>query len=353
MRTSLAYIGTAAEAALDRESGDPTVPAAAKSRAKAARLKVIGGLAVDDVAAGDKELEQGRQSRLDRIERYQWDRARLEESLERVELTPLAILPTAAWNRICFEADLYRFAPNSEGKVAASNEKLWQLYVERVPASERLVRWSNYCTISAWVLIVGTFVGAGLLRGSWGAFWGYGLLSIIPIIVLACIVHAVGKKRMFAKVTRDYLARQLAFEKSPATEQCRALFPDKTSPKDSKMTIAITLPKPPEDVAAILLKARRLDLQVAVTPEAIGFTKSFHQMFLDEEARKRKEQALIAEEARRRFLEQQEEARRAAILADPIVYHEHGTAVAILAQFGDFPIEQSVVDMVMNSEQLL
>ena len=59
---------------------------------------------------------------------------------------------------------------------------------------------------------------------------------------------------------------------------------------------------------------------MAAVPEAIGFEKAPSTLFGEEYDR-----------------------RVAAGIYDPIVYHEHGSAVAIIAQFGDFPIEKEAV----------
>lgn len=353
MKSSLAYVGAAAEAALSREVESPTVPAEARVRAGKARLKIVAGLTVDDAAAAEREIDAGLQKRKQQIEEYTTDRARLERRLEDLDLVPLAILPTRAWRRICFEANLYRLQPTEDGRVAASSSMLNETYRQRYLSSESSVACSNWGTLLGAVSIIASSVGFGLFLNSWEAFWLCGAASIIPSCILGWATGAIAEKVLENRIAQDSLLRQRAFENLPVSKQCEHLFPGKISPRDSKMMIGIKLPEPPIDVAEILLKARRLDLKVAVTSEAICFTESFHQMFLDEDARVRKEKARLAEEAQRRFQAQVEERRRAAILADPIVYYEHGAAVAILAQFGDFPIEQAVVDMVMNSEQLI
>lgn len=101
----------------------------------------------------------------------------------------------------------------------------------------------------------------------------------------------------------------------------------------------LILPTPPADVADILLKASSgeyLGLKVAAVAEAIGFKESPSD--------------IVRNEAHRR----EEEARRKEMIdADPIVYHEEGTAAAIIAQFGDFPIEKAVVDAVVASDDLI
>ena len=98
----------------------------------------------------------------------------------------------------------------------------------------------------------------------------------------------------------------------------------------------LVMPIPPADVAAILLKVQSLKLKVATVSEAIAFKETASQL------------------ARNIIAGQEAEARaRELARQDPIVYHEHELATAILCQFGDFPIERETVDRVVKSEDLL
>lgn len=96
----------------------------------------------------------------------------------------------------------------------------------------------------------------------------------------------------------------------------------------------VILPQPPADVAAKLIATTNagLKLKVAAEAGAIGFKESLGDL---------RKQALS------------EEARRIAAMADPIIYTEEGTATAIIAQFGDFPIERAVVEAVVSSANLV
>lgn len=92
-------------------------------------------------------------------------------------------------------------------------------------------------------------------------------------------------------------------------------------------------------------------LCVAVAGDAIGISDQLTQITL-------KAVHAHAEEERQELerLREQEERRRqqlARIQSDPIVYVEHGSAIAIVAQYGDFPIEQQVIEKVMNSIHLV
>lgn len=104
----------------------------------------------------------------------------------------------------------------------------------------------------------------------------------------------------------------------------------------------LILPDPPKEVADILCKAQRFDLKVAAVAEAIRF------------AEKPSEMMRSAVNPRDRWAQEQGYANYADwIKRDPIIYTEHGSAAAIIAQFGDFPIEKAVVDAAVSSDSLL
>lgn len=104
---------------------------------------------------------------------------------------------------------------------------------------------------------------------------------------------------------------------------------------DNKATVV--LPQPPKDVADILIKANgAFPLKVAAVPEAIGFKESLIELVRN----------YLAERTR-------ESQRAEAWKADPIIYTEEGVATAVIAQFGDFPIEKAVVDGVLATKALL
>ncbi len=107
------------------------------------------------------------------------------------------------------------------------------------------------------------------------------------------------------------------------------------SPRDTWLRAHVVLPQPPPEVVATLLAASAagLHLLTAAVPDAIQFRETITDM-------RDRITALRAAEAAR-------------IAADPIVYTEHGSATAILAQFGDFPVEREILDAVCATDNLL
>ena len=112
----------------------------------------------------------------------------------------------------------------------------------------------------------------------------------------------------------------------------RRMFPDGVS-QEGGLGATLVMPIPPADVADVLLKARGLDLKVATVAEAISFKETPSQLY--------------------RKARSYEEAVARALRDDPIIYFEQGAAAAILAQFGDFPIEREIVARVLEAEILM
>ena len=135
----------------------------------------------------------------------------------------------------------------------------------------------------------------------------------------------------------DHKLNALARDDWPA--MLERLFPNGASiSQRSVLTATVVLPLPPADVAQTLARAATTGytLHVAAVPEAISFKETMAELRARETARRKAE-----------------EARRLAAQRDPIIYVEEGSAAAIIAQFGDFPIEQKVVDAVIASDDII
>jgi hypothetical protein len=100
--------------------------------------------------------------------------------------------------------------------------------------------------------------------------------------------------------------------------------------------VTITFPEPPADVVEVLRRVKATDLSVRVASEPSALSLSTDPILY------------VADSLTRRDVEMRESRARAG--ADPIVYVRLGEAVAILAQFGDFPIEKRVIDSVIARE---
>lgn len=180
---------------------------------------------------------------------------------------------------------------------------------------------------------------------------GFAPLAVVPAGVWRTICEATGLFRLYPdpegivyfansafssfKDEREMSGAQQVewLAKNKPCEFLRQLFPDGTSFESGWGYPAhLVMPTPPEDVAATLLKARDLDLKVATVAEAISFKETPTELY------------------RRVTAEREAIAKR--LRDDPIIYFEHGGAVAIIAQFGLFPVEIEVVNRILSAENL-
>lgn len=133
-----------------------------------------------------------------------------------------------------------------------------------------------------------------------------------------------------------------AFAAAKWGDWLKALMPDGRS-LSSGVSATLILPDPPADVADTLVKAQSLKLTVAAVSEAISFAEKPSELL---KAANSDPRDIWARE--QGYEDYQDWVKR-----DPIVFTEHGTATAIIAQFGDFPIEQEVVDAAVKADTLL
>jgi len=123
-----------------------------------------------------------------------------------------------------------------------------------------------------------------------------------------------------------------AFAKSDWAAFVKLLFPRLVS-VDGSFRATLVMPEPPADVAEVLRKAGDLPLKVAAVAGAIAFKETPSELY---------SRVLAARVAELR-----------ALRDDPIIYYECGEATAVLAQFGDFPVEKQVVDRIVTAEAVL
>ena len=328
--TPLAPIEAAADNALAREGEDPVVSTAAQQNVREQSMSVIAGFAVRDTAAEQSALDAARQERRARIEDYRDDRKSAIAMLQKRGITPLAVVPKPAWERICSMSGLFRISPDANGRIKISgavlehlaeragsivDEAFGALFLGPAMATCFIAPLAFDCTtVQTLVTAAAVFVAS--------------LLAIVGILG----DHGEEKIGRYQKFLTGIMAK--AFARKPHQAVLERLLPGGASPQDSDLRVKVALPPPPDDVAQTLLKAKGLTLHVAAVPEAIAFAEPIEDVLRRESAR-----MIDSPEWR--------------LMHDPIIYIEQGSAIAVIAQFGDFPIEQGVVNEVVNSEYLL
>lgn len=189
-------------------------------------------------------------------------------------------------------------------------------------------------------------------------------LAVVPTSAWAEICRASGLFRLFPDqagvvniantafdIFKDvsYPADKIAeFVKRDYRAFLLRLFPDYQEPETGKVAVHLALPPPPADVAATLLKVKDADLGLVVQAEALGFQETPVQMFQNKQAADAAEQVNMPHWQKAGYSSYEEWR-----IKCPIITSAHGTATAVLAQFGPFPIEQEVVERVVNGDKLL
>lgn len=295
MKSNLAYINEVIDRETDRRfaNAPASLTEADKKSAQKSGIKVVAGFEIHDEAAEKKAIDEIIAKRRAVIEAFRKDRAYAASSLSALGIQPLAIIPRSAWYAICDQAGLFRLSPDPRGRVGIAPGAFADYMVEvSIPKVGML--GTRYEARSFTVREAAEEDIEAYAKEHWADFL----------------------KQMF-----DGLVAPIA-QSGPFIE-----------------TATLVLPQPPQDVQDILLKAAGADampLKVAAVAEAIAFKETPAQIL-------KKQVAKREEEARR----------QERIDADPIVYWEHGSAAAIIAQFGDFPIEQEVVDSVAASDKAI
>lgn len=144
--SSLAYIDDATTQAVERELATPTITDTARSDIKAKASKSIAGFRIHDEEAEKKMLDDMIADRKARLESFIKDRTKVREDLNALGVTALAVLPTEAWNDICKQAKLFRFAPNAQNRVAIDRNTFHTTYGSNAKKAESAARynWTGY-----------------------------------------------------------------------------------------------------------------------------------------------------------------------------------------------------------------
>ncbi len=333
MRTNLAYIDTAALAAVDREAVQPSTVLVDRQAAQA-RHKVIAGVAVVDESAAEAARASAIAERKNAVSVFRKDRAQAEESLKSLGLTPMAIVPFNAWKRICTEADLFRLRPDLKSQIGIRVDGGFML----TRLLMRHLGWIMWWSVSSIPIFAAYWYADSHIAPSYGhsdRVAGVTLVACVLIVVAHFVMSCLYDGKPYDYVRRHIVSTVawMRFGSRFSTEALKVLLPNGTSPSLPDRWVHLVLPVAPAEVQNIVSKARGMDLRVAAAPEAIDFRETPSQIF----------SRIEAENAERRRL----------LRADPIIYTVVGSAAVILAQYGEFPVEQMIVDRVMNSEHLL
>jgi hypothetical protein len=256
---------------------------------------------------------------------YVTDRMAVKKKLEERGVKAKAFIPLRIWEKICKEHSLFQMRPDDKNNIRI-----------RV-ASEIIVQEMIFGTIIAMaitVLCIASYLTVGLYRSGHnydimdclGAFAVTSALGAVAIVLISGIVFG-----MFETPTsrlQIWLYTKFASRKKMLLH----FMPDFKEIAGGYFT-RLMLPQAPASVQATLAKLTGYRaLYVAAVPEAIAFDRSFNSILQKDNSVKIQERMASR---------------------DPIIYDIEGSCVAIIEQFGDFPIEQKIVDDLLTREFLL
>jgi hypothetical protein len=291
MRSDLATIERSFAERVEAERAAPTVPRS--FRDDAAKLTTIAGFEVHDKKREARILGEGVKKRIADLAQYMRDVEWLHAQLKARGVTPLAIVPLMAWRKCCTASGLF------------------------------------FCDSRQASLNLGLIV-SHLVRGAG---------SQVP-----------ARAQLLERLKREYTPQQLLHLMA---HQGHRLGEYRAHPS---LPVQITLPTPPQDVVDVLVKVQDLHpktvaefsaIMLAPTMETIcerivaqafgGIVGSGHVGG----AVASRPAGVVFDNASARAAgyEDYEDWRRRC----PIISVEHGLANAVVAQFGNFPIEQDVV----------
>jgi hypothetical protein len=336
-KTNLMTIDRAFNADLEARQEGKCLPTAVIKDLDSVGHRRIGGFSVPDPdlrAAKQNSYVQG-------IMSYASGRAAMLSTLEKAGITALAVLPKAAWDTICKRSELLTLSPDSEGHVYSSGAPFDNARKEANDTIQtfqafQIAIGSVLCGVAfALAILSYNDIAYASIFSTLGHFTKFVLLSAlmsIPGLILNLILEGamgIGSKLVYRRIVVGRLLKSFNFIQS--------VF-DRTD--HGKYAFGVTLPQPPKDVAEVLLKAakvaaeNRYEMRTAAVMEAVHFTPSIADVYhKNDEVRS-----------------QEEEAARIAASRDPIVTLEKNGIVVVIAQFGDFPIEQKVLEEVTQKE---
>lgn len=263
-----------------------------------------------------------------RKESYSTSAKALRAMLKEAGIQPLAILPRQWWHDIVEATGLLDLAPTWHSTIR----------MDVRPHTRTVLR------LAEWALI-GFFLASWAAASAWLMSFGNGANNIITLTLTSALVGfavtfiwsmlLVGTLRLAGIRIEGVLARWVISPLYILFKGEERLVREmvKSESHFRERWIPIALPTPPKDVCDILIKAEKLNhpLRVAAEYQAVSFAVPVSRLITMD----------LEEEIKERAIQRE-------ISADPIVYIENSNAVAIIAQFGDFPIEKEIVDQVVG-----
>lgn len=334
--SNLALLDRAVKTAVAHELGEPVGDDGMRADINPQRYRRVAGLRVGSNAARDAATNSAAATLFRSLNQFCTDAKILNAKLAHAGVVPIAVLPLTTWTQLCDRTELYRFNPDKDGQVRIATKTLTDAKAEAAVAKVKSPS-PGWCTLvppvvlglSAWFLYLGLDIAITFLFGAVVTVFGF----------VGVLLELDARRNRIRQQLEEPILRAKIAKAIEGKTIHDLLWPEYREPEAEKnnATIRIALPEPPADVQETLVSAERcgVTLRLAVVGDAITFRDDPGDALMN---------------YRKREIAEQPTGLHAWL--DPIVYVVEGRAVAIIAQFGDFPIEKEVIKEVIDSVHL-
>lgn len=231
-------------------------------------------------------------------------------------IKPVAIIHMDTWSKLCRELGLFRLGINNLGGVNADVGELNDV----VNAADM-----NYGIISGALggVAIGVFLSLFIVFASFDKFSAHPLGSVLFFIALCTFLAIMCALLSFIDALGSRKEARVKLSKKHG--RLHILFPNMThfsgNRDRSAKSIAVSFVKPPEELVPLLRKIRRGNeffVEVVADPDAISADSN-------------------------------KEVPDWMAYGDPVITLVRGEHVAVIAQFGKFPLEEEATGNVLNN----
>lgn len=337
----------AVEEAVKAEEEAPRLTADAEAQLDTVGSVSIAGFEMYDRDAVEEARERAVAERREQAQRYKDDRTALQGALESCGVTALGYAPANAWDFICLASGLYRLRFGKSGKVG----------VDRV--TSEATRF--FAAFGFYLVHLALIAYATMMLYEYQALWvttptigyGVGAMAMFLFTLVAVLAEGLWIPMMIDPIERIYVRYRL--HRMSHEDVLKAMMPNGHS-KSGPMELFITLPEPPAEVQTKLLKLQKLPdvelnhrgdmvIETVVDAGAMSFNPPLEDQIMGDLKAKQESTAEVRRINRQMNLE-------SLLNPDPIVAVRYRSAVALVDQFGDFPIEEAVMERALTTEHI-
>lgn len=321
-RVEFKHIEKHVDSLMRSEAKNPTIDLSNRPKSK----RLIAGFEVDDPDIKKSLIAE----RVSRLKKYTLARAKLLTDLDDLGVEVLASLPVSAWDRICEVSGLFQL-PKLTDNALMYNAYDFTRQLRNDGRKETHAFGNKVFMAScvpAYAAAWGVWYAMGVFEQGF-TWFGYSVISM-----MTCAVAAAGAgitTIIATSIHEDGVVRRALTKHRTRTitQLLRHAGQDRNHDDRDYRTTRVVLPTPDAATVEVLLKTETYDQRVALVPEAIQLPDLYEQL-------------------NETYKEQKRDEARAAM--DPIVYVVRDGVAAIVAQFGDFPVEREIVERLRGEE---